>query len=206
MYSPIEYTHPTAINLVMSAVMRIDREIYPAMHIKDKIVRLLPEPVAQMYKIPSKPAKEWVEQVIRNNMELFNLEGGWSDCWSNNQMDLRLYDPDEDGECAQVVVVPWDEDNEEHDHDNEWVLFEVLNSGVNNLNISNNVRQKFNAFIQQWVEEYRDGKHCDSFWQEVSGFDLNFEVEDGIVYVTAYPVKEGTTITSEWERIATISI
>lgn len=203
MYSPIEHTHPTAINLVMSAVMRIEKDIYPAMHIKDRITRLLPEPVAKMYNIPAKPAKEWVEQVIRNNMELFNLEGGWSDCWSNNQMDIRLFDPDEDGKNAQVVVVPWDSVNGQHDHDNEWVLFDV---NVNSFGISNDDRQKFNAFIQKWVEEYRNGKHEDSFWGQVSDFDLNFEVEDGILYVTAYLIKEGTTITSEWERIATVSI
>lgn len=104
--------------------MRIEKDIYPAMHIKDKIVRLLPEPVAQMYKIPSKPAKEWVEAVIRNNMDMFNLDGGWSDCWSNNQIDIRLFDP-EDGRNAKVLVVPWDDEKGGHDFDNEWSLFTI---------------------------------------------------------------------------------
>lgn len=129
-YKPLASTSKDAIVCVMSAISQIEKGhqfIYPVVREESdhNIIRLLNTAEAKHYQAQPVNAKEWVEEVVRNNMSRFNLEGGWSEFWSNKHMDLRLVDPDEDGKGAKVIVVPWNSEKEEHDHDNEWVLFLV---------------------------------------------------------------------------------
>ncbi len=125
MYKYVAPTEKKAINLVMNAVQKLAdgcETIYPAKRRYPELTRFLHANEAEFFNVDPVSTSEWVEQAIRGNMDKFNLDGGWSDVFSNESFDLRI--EKYDGKKS-VVVVPWDKTSGEHQMDDTWLLFKI---------------------------------------------------------------------------------
>ena len=59
---------------------------------------------------------EQAQKIVRENLDAFDLDGGWSSVFTNDSFDLRLFD-------GSVWIVPWDRETEQHNFDDEWAWF-----------------------------------------------------------------------------------
>lgn len=125
MYQFLEPADKKSIPLAILAVEKLAKgceTIYPASRSNPDLSRFLHSYEAKLFQVRPVSTMEWIEAVIRNNMDAFNLDGGWSDIFTNNTLDLRIEEYDDK---LSVVVVPWDKDEKQHDMDNTWLLFSL---------------------------------------------------------------------------------